>query len=264
MEFQLIRHGVIDSTSERAFESLADGSAIHGDVHLARGQTAGRGRRGRSWHSAPDEGIYMSVVLLPGPPALKPTALTIAVGLAVVEALNELGLAPYSDRAPRLKWPNDVLVQGAKICGILTESRALDLDQPHYVVGLGLNLRQLHFPAELRAERPVTSLALLGIEAEADQVCDVILARLGSRLEQVRRDHRRLAEDYLDASDLRDHWVKVESGQETQFGRVCGLSLSEGLELEVPSGEPTTLPLEFIRSLEPLSEPGSGSQDSLG
>ena len=68
MTLRVLRHGIVDSTSERAFAALADGSARHGDVHVAEGQSAGRGRLGRLWASAPGEGLYASLVLLPGPP----------------------------------------------------------------------------------------------------------------------------------------------------------------------------------------------------
>jgi len=253
MEFQLHHHGIVDSTSERAFANLADGSARHGDVHVAQGQTAGRGTRGRSWHSTPNEGLYLSVVLLPDPPQYRPPALTIATGLAVVEALPDLGLPPFGDKAPALDWPNDVVVDGQKLCGILTESRGLDEQHPHYVVGIGLNVRQLSFPAELTRERAVTSLALLGLDLTRDAVLEALLVRLGPRLGQVRRHHERLATDYLRATGLRDRAVSVSSGSELHRGKLVGLGLSAGLEVVQENGELLRLPLEFVRSVKALS-----------
>lgn len=241
---------MVDSTSERAFAAIAAGSAQDGDVHIARGQTAGRGRRGRTWHSTAGEGLFLSVILLPSPPPFKPAALTIAAGLAVVEALNELGLAPFTERAPRLKWPNDVLVGGAKICGILTESRAFDPAEPHYVLGLGLNVRQRQFPAELLRERPVTSLARLDLDITIDAAQQVVLERLAVRLDQVRHEHRRLAEDFLAASDLQEHEIEVQCGAESHRGHLTNLSLSEGLELAGSDGVTRTLPLEFVQGVE--------------
>lgn len=250
MHFRPIHHGVVDSTSERAFASLDAGEAQHGDVHVARGQTAGRGRQGNAWHSAPDEGLYMSVVVLPTPPPLKPPALTIASGLAIVEALTDLGLPPFREQSPRLKWPNDVLVGGAKICGILTESRGYNPKRPHFVIGIGLNVRQLHFPADLMAERSVTSLAALGVETGIADVMDAVLARLAPRLAQVRSNHRLLAQDYLEASCLRDQTVLVKSGKETWRGTVRDLSLADGLELQTAPDVVEHLPIEFIQSVE--------------
>lgn len=250
MDFRLIRHGIVDSTSERAFADLEQGRAQHGDVHLARGQLAGRGRQGRSWQSAPDEGLYASIVLLPGPPAYRPAALTMASALAVVEALNDLGLAPIGEKSPRLKWPNDVLVDGAKLCGILTESRGLDAQRPHFVLGIGLNVRQRHFPGELQAERPVTSLALLGLNLTVREATTALLDRLGRRLQQVRGHHRELAEDYLLASQLHEQRVLIACGQEELSGEVLGLSIQEGLRLRTDEGAERLVPLEFIRSVE--------------
>ena len=131
MQFRVLRHGVVDSTSERAFAAIEDGSARHGDVHVAEAQTRGRGRLGRSWASAPGEGLYLSTVLLPGPPPLSPTALTMATGLAVHDAVRGLGVD-----AVRLDWPNDVVVDDAKLCGILVESRGLTPAAPHCTLPL--------------------------------------------------------------------------------------------------------------------------------
>lgn len=252
VNFRRIHHGVVDSTNERAFAAIEDGSALHGDVHVARGQTLGRGRQGKPWHSAPDEGLYFSVVLLPEPPPYKPAALTIAAGLALIEALNDLGLPPFGERMPKLKWPNDVLVDGAKLSGILTETRGLDLAQPHYVLGVGLNVRQRHFPRELLAERAVTSLAALDLETTCAEAADAVLARLGPRLEQVRGEHRRLADDFLAATGLAGMPVRVRVGQETHVGVLAGLSLTDGLELRLTSDATERVPIEFVQSVEAL------------
>lgn len=252
MPYRLIHHSIVDSSSERAFASLESGEARDGDVHIARGQTAGRGQRGRGWHSAADEGLYMSLVLRPGPPIYSPAAVTIAVGLAVLEALNDLGLAPFTENAPRLKWPNDVMIGEAKICGILTESRGLDPKQPHYVIGLGLNVRQRQFPQELLAERQVTSLARLGLDISLERATEAVLGRLEGRLGQVRRDHRQLANDYLMAAKLSGKTVRVTSGKKDWIGIVHSMSLSDGLELMAADGDTQHFPLEFVQAVEQM------------
>src|SRR5688572_13455030 len=180
MELRLVRHALVDSTNERALAAIADGTARHGDVHMAEGQSAGRGRLGRGWASASGEGLYLSVVLLPSAPVV-PTALTMGAGLAVLEAARALGA-----RRARLKWPNDVLVEGAKLAGILVEARGTapphGTAPSHAVVGIGLNVRQRAFPPELEAERPVTSLARLGFAHDLDEAAAALLARLAPRL----------------------------------------------------------------------------------
>jgi len=250
VEFRWIEHDLVDSTSERAFADLAAGRARNGDVHLAFGQNAGHGSRGRSWLSAPGEGLYMSVVLLPAPPPFRPTAITVAAALAVVEALTDLGLPPFRHHGPRLKWPNDVLVGESKLCGILTESRGPDPRRPHFVVGIGMNVHQREFPPELVAERRVTSLALLGVETTVREAAEAVLRRLKGRLGQVRNDHRRLAEDFLAASGIAEHRVLVHSGGALYAGRILGMTLSEGLEFQTGEGSVLHLPLEFVQEIE--------------
>lgn len=249
MEHRLIQHGLVDSTSSRAFADLAAGTARHGDVHLARGQSAGRGREGHTWLSPTDEGLYASIVLLPDPPALRPTALTMACALATLESLRDLGLDPFGDGAAQLKWPNDIQVGGAKLCGILTESRSLAPARPHFVVGIGMNVRQLQFPAELKAERAVTSLALLGHKVTVAAATEALLGRLGGRLAQVRGHHRELADDYLLASGLGEQRVRVTCSGEERVGQLVGLSVSSGLELRGNGPRSEFLPLEFIQAV---------------
>jgi len=236
-------HGATDSTSERAFASLLAGEARHLDLHLAHSQSAGRGQWGRSWHSAPGGGLYASFVLLPA--SLPPAAgLSVAAGLALLDTVRSLGLARAG-----LKWPNDLLVGPAKLGGILVESRGLDPARPSYVLGVGLNVGQRSFPAELVAERPVTSLALEGLPLGVHEVERALAERVAARMESLfGLDLERLAADYLDAAGLRGARLGVQVGEETLLGRCEGLSLVEGLHLATVEGE-RCLALEHIRSL---------------
>lgn len=246
MRFRLIEHGLVDSTSERAFAALAAGRAEHGDVHVARGQSAGRGRLGRRWESPAGEGLYMSVVLLPAPPPFAAPALTMAAVLAAKAGLEHVGLAP---ERLRVKWPNDIEVAGAKICGSLIESRGLERERPHYVLGLGLNVRQRAFPTELLAERAATSLALEGVACEPRTVARAVLAELPVRLEQARGDHATLARDFLQACGLGDRTVRIEARGASRRGTLLGLSIAEGIELELETGERELLPLESVSAV---------------
>ena len=252
MEYRVIQHGIVDSTNERAFVALREGAAKHLDVHVARNQTHGRGRHGSTWQSKEGEGLYMSLVLLPPPPPMRPPALTIATGLALIEALVDVGLPAFDPGAPLLKWPNDVLVDDAKLCGILTESRGFDPEEPHFVIGIGVNVKQTSFPRELTQEREVTSLAMLGVNVSTEEVMNAILARLSGRLMQARRDNRLLAEDFLDASGLRNRIAVVRSGTNVWRGTICSLSLIDGLELDCDTGEVRHIPVEFIQSVLPV------------
>jgi BirA family biotin operon repressor/biotin-[acetyl-CoA-carboxylase] ligase len=136
---------VTGSTNVDAAE-LARGGAPEGTVVIADTQTAGRGRLGRSWVSVRGLNLYMSVVLRPAIPPGAAPQLSLVSGIAVARALEAEGLRP------RIKWPNDVLLDGRKTCGVLTELEA-EADRVEFViVGIGVNLnsRPEHFPPELR------------------------------------------------------------------------------------------------------------------
>jgi len=243
----VIRHALVDSTNERAFAAISAGEALDGDVHIAHAQTAGRGRRGARWESAPGEGLYASFVLMPPAPAPPAPAVTAMAGLAVLDALRELGF----ERA-RLKWPNDVLVEGAKLAGILVETRGLDPAAPHFVVGIGLNVAQRTFPAELERERAVTSLAREGSSAGVEDVLARLLATLPGRWHQAHDERERLAFDYLEAADLARRSLRATLAGEQVEGRIVGLDFTRGLRLALASGTERVLALEHVRALEPI------------
>ena len=247
IEFRSIRHDVVDSTSERAFAALAAGEACDGDVHVAVAQTAGRGRRGARWESVAGEGLYASVVLLPPPPAPPAPAVTMMAGLAVLDAVRALGL-----EGARLKWPNDVLVGDAKLAGILVETRGLDPAAPHFVVGIGVNVRQRAFPPELTRERKVTSLALCDVRTGPDELLARLLQALPQRWRVARERPDALAVDYLDAAGLADRRVRVSLPEGPVVGRLVGLEPGRGLTLESAEGARRLVPIEHVRALEAL------------
>lgn len=159
-----VHYRVIDSTNACA-RSLAAGGAPHGTVVTAGEQSAGRGRQGRTWSAAAGRGLLGSIVIR-DPVALLPLAAGVAVAEVVEEAVEGVSAA--------LKWPNDVLVAGRKVAGILVEGRP---QEGWAVVGVGLNvaLRVVDFPAELRSVAGTLGLAPADIEPI---LCD-LLGRLG-------------------------------------------------------------------------------------
>ncbi|MDN5345181.1 MAG: BirA family transcriptional regulator, partial [Clostridia bacterium] len=146
---------------------LADGGAPEGTVVIAESQTDGRGRRGRSWLSPPRRGIWFSVVLRPRMAPAQAAQLTLLAAVAIAAAIRQQTGLP-----PGIKWPNDLLVGGRKVCGILTEIKA-EMDAIEYIVigaGLNVNLEAPDFSPEVRPlatslylelGRPVTRLPLL-------------------------------------------------------------------------------------------------------
>ena len=165
----LVRLGRVDSTQTVAFALAADGAADR-TVVVAQAQTAGRGRRGRLWLDEPGASLLTSIILRPRlEPARLPT-LSLAAGVAVVEALERV-----TGLKPRLKWPNDVLVDGRKLAGILLESRISP--SPLVVLGIGVNLAQRVFPADL-AERATSVRLATGRRVDADALLTALLESL--------------------------------------------------------------------------------------
>ncbi len=247
MRFHVLQHGTVASTSETAFEGLRARTARHGDVHVAQAQTHGRGRLGRSWHSEPGTGLYLSVVLLPET-VLSPAGLTMAAGLAVRDAVVALGLG-----SARLKWPNDVVVPtaegDAKLAGILVETRGLDPERPHYVVGIGVNVAQSSFPPELVAERPVASLRTCGVTTDVGGVLAELLPPLARRLDQITLDPARLAHDFVEALGLATGRVLVVLGEQAILGRLTSFDIGGGVVVAADDGRRHAAPLEIVREL---------------
>jgi BirA family transcriptional regulator, biotin operon repressor / biotin---[acetyl-CoA-carboxylase] ligase len=144
----------IGSTNTAAMAAAAAG-APEGTVLLAEEQIAGRGRGDRTWHSVRSAGIYCSVILRPALPPSDVLVLSLAAGLAVYSAVEQTGTSAKLD----LKWPNDLLINGQKFCGILTEMTAEATHVRHVVVGIGLNVNHRSFPTELQGI--ATSLRLV-------------------------------------------------------------------------------------------------------
>lgn len=162
----------IGSTNTAAMEAASAG-APDGSVFLAEQQTAGRGRGANQWHSERSSGIYCSVVLRPAVPPSDVLVITLAAGLAVQAAIQEID----PRITPDLKWPNDVLIGKKKVCGILTEMNAEITRVRYIVIGIGINVNQSAFPADLEAI--ATSLRLAsGTEWSRVELCTALLKSL--------------------------------------------------------------------------------------
>jgi BirA family transcriptional regulator, biotin operon repressor / biotin---[acetyl-CoA-carboxylase] ligase len=143
-----------------------------GLVVLADEQTAGRGRRGHTWHSPPLAGLYVSVVLAPSrarDPRRAKGLLTIAAGLAIAEAIHSA-----TEIAPEIKWPNDLLIRGRKVCGMLAEAST------EVVLGYGINVARTAYPAEF-ADHATSLETELGRPADRALVFAESLAALARR-----------------------------------------------------------------------------------
>jgi BirA family biotin operon repressor/biotin-[acetyl-CoA-carboxylase] ligase len=219
---KLIHHYYkIGSTNLEAMRAAAE-DAPEGSVFLAEEQLAGRGRGANTWHSARSTGIYCSVILRPAMPPSDALIFSLAAGLAVRAAVAEVAPQLQAD----LKWPNDLLLGGKKFCGILTEMNSEATRVRHLVVGVGINVNQLKFPAELR--EIATSLRMeTGTEWSRVELCAALLKSLD-------REYRCLVEDAgareailrrfeASSSSVRDQKVSIEEN-----GGLAGVT--EGLD----------------------------------
>jgi len=161
-----------ESTNDDAAR-MARAGARHGTIVIARSQRAGRGRDGRSWASPRDAGLYLSAVVRPPLPLVDVPPMTLAIGIGLCDAVRAMG-APAA-----LKWPNDALVHGKKLAGVLVEAHSQGNRLDAIVVGIGVNLAAGALPPELAA-------SAITLEQAAGAPIDrtVFIARLLSHVER--------------------------------------------------------------------------------
>ena len=219
------------SSTNDVAEKLARDGVAEGVVVFAESQTKGRGRLGRKWISPAGQGLWFSVLLRPPMPPGSVTQLTIAAATAVARALHaETGLAP------QIKWPNDILLRGKKVTGILTELSA-ELDRVRYVViGIGVDVNGPEFPAELR--EVATSLAA---EAEKDflraEIAAAILRELDADYARLRAGgFAALAEEWERQCVTLGQQVRIHIGDRAVAGRAESLDADGALLLRTEHG----------------------------
>jgi BirA family biotin operon repressor/biotin-[acetyl-CoA-carboxylase] ligase len=218
-----VHHRLTDSTSDRA-RALAEAGAPHGTLVTASAQRAGRGRQGRAWSAPPGRALLMSLVLRDWPPLLPIVAAVAVADVAGPEAA--------------IKWPNDVLLGGRKLAGVLAEGRA---QQGWAVLGIGLNVavRTADLPAELRDRAASLGLEPAAIEPALDELLRALQVRLAQPTPA-------LLADYRARDALAGHAVRWASGDGVARGiDDCGRLLvvrPDGSETELDAGEVHLLP----------------------
>lgn len=238
----------LPSTNDLAKE-LAETGAVHGEVVIAECQTAGRGRRGRSWVSPAGRNLYLSVVLRPALPPQRAPELTLVASLAACDACRQAGVDAG------IKWPNDVLVGGRKVAGILTELSA-EPDLVHWVVlGIGVNLNATaeDFPDDLRDV--ATSLAL---ERGQPVPRALFTAALLSTLEQWLDVHAAegfepIRQAWRERSCTLGHEVRVEADGRELSGEAEDIDEGGALVVRTPSGRVRVVAgdVRFVRRVDP-------------
>ncbi len=208
------------------------GSVEEGTVVIAESQTGGRGRLGRKWIS-PEGGIWLSIILKPGIQPLYAPRITLMAGVSAAKTIRSFGLPA------KIKWPNDVLINGKKVCGILTEIEA-EIDMIDYcVVGIGIdaNVDTESFPEEFRDSS--TSLKKeLGHEINrVDFVQKLMLEFEALYLIFQKNGFPSILEEWRGMSATIGEWVKITTQNRTIYGEAIGVDNEGALILETDEGK---------------------------
>ncbi|MEM4728483.1 MAG: biotin--[acetyl-CoA-carboxylase] ligase [Thermoplasmata archaeon] len=228
---RILRFDSLESTNKKARE-LAEAGEPEGTVVVARIQTGGRGRMGRRWFSPPG-GLWFSVVLRPQIPPAQAPVLGLLTGVAVARALK--GLYRLESR---LKWPNDVLIQGKKVCGVLTELSVRGEILDHVIVGVGINASfpLALLPSELWA-RTTTIQELLGRTIELEPLLYRVVEELDKRyLEFVGGKTRGILEEWRALSETLGRKVRVDTLEEAVEGLAEDIDASGALLIKTAKG----------------------------
>lgn len=233
----ILHFDTIDSTNTYA-KKIAS-KEVDGTVVISEEQTLGRGRLGRVWDSKAYEGIWMSIILKPNILPYKTPFLTIIAGASIANALNNLGVNVG------IKWPNDIILNGKKLCGILIELSA-EIERVNYIVlGIGMNVKNLSFPSEI--ENIATSLYKEGYNLSRVDIVREILCELEKKyLEFVKNENKdKIIDMYKQYSVVLGKNIYIVKNNERELVECIDINLdgnlivkkSNGTIEEVMSGE---------------------------
>ena len=232
-----------ESTNDLA-ESLARGGGAEGTVIIADRQIAGRGRMGRIWISPPGKGIWMSLILRPSLAPAQAQLITLAASLAVSRALYKVAHV-----CPGIKWPNDVILDGKKVCGILTEMNT-EINRINYIIlGIGINFgqRESDFEDEIREKAISLSMYLQRNSKHFENIfrSDIIKAVI-EELEELYTglldgDRASITEGWKKYSITLGRIISVVSGNIRYIGKAVDIAADGSLVIEREDGTTKTV-----------------------
>ncbi len=217
----------VDSTNREARRLAAQGAA-HGTLVLADAQRAGRGRRGRGWISPAGEGIFMTLILRPEGAPARMAKLSLATALAAARAIGE-----ETGLDARIKWPNDIVIGGRKVCGILLEMDAGDGCVRSVVAGVGINVHQTAFDPEIA--QTASSLDLLSGRRQSREA--IVRAFLTAFEAATAMEEGAMMRDYCACSATIGQRVQVIGLTQTFTGTAEGVTDSGALLVTDERGE---------------------------
>jgi BirA family transcriptional regulator, biotin operon repressor / biotin---[acetyl-CoA-carboxylase] ligase len=221
-----------ESTNMVAFR-LADEGADEGTIVVAEAQHRGKGRMGRRWESPPGVNLYTSLILCPPISPMQAAQLTFLSAVAVARAIAET-----TSLQPEIKWPNDVLVNGAKVAGLLNEMSA-ETEKVNFIVlgiGININMRRDQFPDDLR--HPATSLALEeGRDISRLELTRALIAALDDFYDTyLVHGYDPIREEWLSRCTTNGREVRVTFQESAQEGMVMGIDEDGALLVRLHDG----------------------------
>lgn len=204
LNYSVLYKEEVDSTNLWA-KKLARAGAPEGTAVFADMQTAGMGRRGRSWASGGGHSIYMSLVLRPDIAPEQASMLTLVMGLAVTQICRKM---LHLDA--KIKWPNDMVISGKKVCGILTEMGMKGTGIDYVIAGIGINVNATEFPEEIR--KTATSLAIeAGRVLEREEIVAAVLEQISINYKKFLEtgDLTNLVKEYNEVLVNREREIRV-------------------------------------------------------
>ena len=220
---------------------LADQGSVHGTLVVADSQSGGKGRRGRSWHSPKGSAIAMSLILKPELESEKASMLTLIQAMAVTKALEDIcGISP------QIKWPNDILVNEKKVCGILTEMNLDKTKISSIIIGCGINVNQDDFPeeiAEIATSLKIETGQILSRPKLIAHICEVFEEFFEEFV--IAKDLSGIVDAYNERLISRGRTVKVLDPKEEFTGEALGINAlgellvkrTDGVTVNVYAGE---------------------------
>lgn len=225
----------LDSTNKKAIEmaknGCEDGTLITADV-----QQAGVGRRGRSWSSEKGTGIYMTMVLRPDMDTCHVSMLTLVAAMAVAKVLEDCAVFP--EKTPCIKWPNDIVLNKKKICGILTELGLKGTEIEYVVVGIGINVSNQLFSEEIR-ETASSILLETGQNIDREWLITNIWNQFGVFYEKFlyTQDFSELKEEYETYLINKNQQVNVLDPAGSYKGTAIGITKKGELIVDTEEGQ---------------------------
>jgi len=240
---KLVIEASLDSTNSALQRIPA--AEQHGIAIIAEQQTAGRGRRGRHWHSPAGGNLYLSLGWRFSQPLAELGCLPLVVALSAAAALTRSGLEGH-----RIKWPNDLLLDGQKLCGCLVEVQGDARGPCHAVLGVGINMRMPAAEAAAEIDQPWTDLSTRLPDCSRNSLAALLLEELLAKLSLfTEKGFAPFAELWEQMDGLKGQRVDIAAGRRSLHGTVAGIDdsgallLDTGVEmLTLHSGEVSIMP----------------------